>query len=182
MQIRTDRKTYRRAAPLRLTGADLAAAKGLLRPAKGGLRIRPKYMTVSSKGKPFGAAGFTKPHYNPGWDGSSEVILTEGPLKGDIISMFTGKATLSVLGVNNLNYVPSMLWELRAAGKTKISIAYDMDMYERKKDGVRKGLAKLERQLIHGGFRYDRRDWRKGYERCGLKGYDDYLLYRFLGK
>lgn len=181
LQIRTDRRKYRRSRSFRLLGS-LKEAKKRLRPAKGGLRRRPKYMTISSKGKPFGTAGFSKPHYNPGWDGSSEVILTEGPLKGDIISMFTGKASLSLLGVNNLAYVPSMLRELRGIGKTKISIAYDMDMHDPGKEGVRRGLAKIERCLVHEGFRYDRRDWKEEYERFGLKGYDDYLLFCFQGK
>lgn len=182
LQIRADKRTYGKQRPLAVKGFSAEAARGRLRRAKRGLRKRPKYMTISSKGKPCGAAGFTKPHYNPGWDNSSEVIITEGPLKGDIISMFTGKATLSVLGVCNLAFVPSMLWELRQIGKTKISVAYDMDMYAEDKDAVRRGLLALQRHLIHAGFRFDRRDWKEEYERFGLKGYDDYLLFRYQGK
>lgn len=156
----------------------ITSAEGLHKTQRG-LHKKAKYMTVSTKNRPYGTPGPTKPHFNPGWDGGCEVVLTEGPLKGDLISLFTGKATLSVLGVGNLAYVPDLLWELRQQGKTFLRIAYDMDMYVSDKQGVRNGLNNLERMLIHAGYRYGRIDWKEEYQKYGLKGYDDYLFYQY---
>lgn len=177
LQQRTDQRTYRRPLKVLHLRCSAADAKRKLRPANGTLYKKAKYLTVSTGNKPYGTKGFTKPHYNPGWDAGNDLIITEGPLKGDIISMFTGKATLSVLGVSSLSFVPEMLRQLRALGKSRILIAYDMDMYA--KNGVRKALRKLERIIAHMGYRYGRLDWKEEYEALGLKGYDDYLLYCF---
>lgn len=167
LQLRTDSKTYRKRKAGKADPEALMRARGKLRSAKE-LRIKPRYLTVSSAGRPSGTKGFTKPHYNPG-KGGRTVIITEGPLKADIISYFTGYAVIGVLGVNSTSYLPEMLGSLRKMGKNHILTAFDMDMYSN--PHVLKALQKMNAMIAHFGFRYARADWRNS----GQKGLDDYL-------
>lgn len=55
------------------------------------------------------------------------VILTEGPLKADIIHQLTGDTVLAVPGVNSLNHLEEALVYLKEQGTVHIMTAFDMD-------------------------------------------------------
>ena len=168
LQLRTDKKTYRKLSAGYVPEAAFLKRDNF-RHANGTLRKIPRYLTISSYGRPGGTKGITKPHYNPGNGIGNTVIITEGPLKADIISHFTGTASLAVLGVNSISYLPSMLSELRKMGKNLVYTAFDMDMYEN--PHVTKALSNLNAVISHFGFRYAQLQWDRAY-----KGLDDYLL------
>lgn len=67
-----------------------------------------RYFTISSADKEKGTRGQALPSYHENKIKRS-IILTEGPLKGNIISYFTRYSTLAVLGVNSLGKLPKML-------------------------------------------------------------------------
>lgn len=126
-----------------------------------------RYFTISSADKEKGTRGQALPSYHENKIKSS-IILTEGPLKGNIISYFTGYSTLAVLGVNSLNKLPNMLWKLKNRGASEIIIAYDMDMYDKKE--VDAAYQKLQSIIAKIGFSYKTLRWNPDF-----KGLDDYL-------
>ena len=100
---------------------------------KGGLR----YMTLSSKGLPDGVtANIARAHVvhnRKSITGSTSVLVTEGPLKADIILWYLTRdqradiAVIALQGVKNTREIPRIAKLLREAGVTKISAALDMD-------------------------------------------------------
>ena len=133
-----------------------------------------RYFTISSSGKEGGTQGKAFPHFNPGDSSPKQIVITEGPLKGDIISYFSQMPTLSVLGVNNLASVPEYLEFFKKTFKTKkIIIAYDMDIREKK--GVQRGFKKLVKMVTQHGFSSYSLAWDENF-----KGLDDYLLHLHL--
>lgn len=127
----------------------------------------PKYRTISTDGYQGGTKGRTYPHFNPG-NGGTALILTEGPLKADLISHLSGHPTLAVMGVECLNYLPTLLPELRKRGFKTVEISYDMDMYENPK--VYTAYLKLKRIVISAGLSVVTREWDVSH-----KGLDDFL-------
>lgn len=127
----------------------------------------PKYLTWSSS--QYGARGHAFVHCNKGEKGYEEIIITEGPLKADVISYFTGYMTLGVPGVNSLKYLHGYLRPLKELKTQKIHIAYDMDLYNNKQ--VIKALGNLKAMIISYGFSCSLVTWPIKY-----KGLDDYLL------
>lgn len=130
-----------------------------------------RYLTISSSERELGTKGTTEPHINPGNGDFSRVILTEGPLKADIISQFTGFPCIAVLGVLSLGHLSDVLKEMKTKGTGCIYIAYDMDMYEN--ENVRRAYGKLKGLIASAGFRHATLEWDTEY-----KGLDDYLLAR----
>lgn len=55
------------------------------------------------------------------------LVLTEGPMKADVINALTGMTVLAVPGVNTLTQLELMLNELRREGLVEIKTAFDMD-------------------------------------------------------
>ena len=98
----------------------------------------------------------------------SKIIITEGPLKADIICHYIGGTIIAVPGVNSLSKLPEVLRELRKRGATNIHIAYDMDYMTNK--FVLRGLDKLKAMISSEGLKYSQIVWDKAF-----KGYDDYL-------
>lgn len=167
--------------------------KGFLIPTKNvkgeiyGLQLRvfnpvkdgAKYLTVStadSENHTFreGTAGKSHPHLKVGEKGYKKVILTEGPLKGNIISHFTGYTCICVLGVNNVKEVPEMISWLKTQGLEEVLIAYDMD-----KEGnihVAKALRNLEIMLDKLRVPHRQLEWPYDKVEKKPKGLDDYLL------
>lgn len=129
----------------------------------------PRYLTISSAERDFGTKGTTRPHVNLGKKKTNKIILTEGPLKANIISAFTGLPTIAVLGVNSIKHLTQPLSQLRALGYNSIAIAYDMDMWQN--ENVQAAYAKLKGLLNSMAFRYSTYYWdiEKG------KGLDDFL-------
>ena len=135
-----------------------------------------RYFTISSSGKREGTKGIANPHFCKGQ--SNKLIITEGPLKGSIITQFTGWSTISVLGVNSLSHLPEMLTQLKKRGVQEVRIAYDMDMLTN--EHVVKALGNLEVMLASHGFAYGKLTWDPGEPgedgKFPYKGLDDYLL------
>lgn len=132
-------------------------------PLKGG----GKYLTWSSPHR--GARAKAYVHCNLGWKGDySEIILTEGPLKADVIAHYTGFLTLGVPGVNSIRQLHGYLRPLKKRGTRKIHIAYDMDMFEN--EHVAQATEKLRKIIIDYGISCSVTTWDSSY-----KGLDDYL-------
>lgn len=97
-----------------------------------------------------------------------EIILTEGPMKGDVIHSLTGKTVLSVPGVNSLSALRVVLTSLIERGLERIMIAFDMDFLSN--DSVHKGFTSLLDLLDEMDILYGTYLWNPSY-----KGLDDYV-------
>lgn len=95
-----------------------------------------RYMTVSSKGLPFGpTADIARTHVITSGQitPNTTVIFTEGPLKADVIHYLlyrlgvTDVAVVAVHGVNNTKELPKVVDQLRMCGVTVAQSALDMD-------------------------------------------------------
>lgn len=98
----------------------------------------------------------------------SMLILTEGPMKADVISALTGLTVLAVPGVNSLTQLEAALTELRSEGLVEIKTAFDMDFTSN--HNVQNGYNNLLQMLGDMGFRYGTYLWDPTY-----KGLDDYI-------
>ena len=96
------------------------------------------------------------------------VLLTEGPMKADVIHFLTGQTVLAVAGVNSLSQLRPVLEELRAAGMEQIMTAFDMDYLIN--PHVRAGQENLAHLLDRCGISYGTYLWDPRY-----KGLDDYI-------
>lgn len=86
---------------------------------------RRKFRWVSSIGKPEGCKAESWSHMvGPV---RSMIILTEGPMKADVIHYLTGQTVVAVPGVNTLAHLRHMLMDLKKLGLIKIMTAFDMD-------------------------------------------------------
>lgn len=97
------------------------------------------------------------------------LILTEGPMKADVIYALTGLSALAVPGVNTLTQLKLTLEELREHGLREIKTAFDMDFLTNQH--VQNGLNSLLNLLDEMGFRFGTYIWDSRY-----KGLDDYIL------
>ena len=98
----------------------------------------------------------------------NKILLTEGPMKADIIYALTGVTVLAIPGVNALAQLQKTLERMRAEGLREIKTAFDMDMYTN--IHVQEAYKKLLELLKSMGFRYGTYLWNASY-----KGLDDYL-------
>lgn len=98
----------------------------------------------------------------------AQIILTEGPMKADVIHALTGKTVLAVPGVNALTKLKEALTELRGMGLKEIKTAFDMDFSLNAH--VQNGYKALLQMLDEMGFRYSILLWDPQY-----KGLDDFL-------
>ena len=96
------------------------------------------------------------------------VLLTEGPMKADVIHFLTGQTVLAVAGVNSLSQLRPVLEELRAAGMEQIMTAFDMDYLVN--PHVQNGQENLTHLLEECGISYGTYLWDPRY-----KGLDDYI-------
>ena len=96
------------------------------------------------------------------------LVLTEGPMKADVINALTGLTVLAVPGVNTLTQLEAMLTELRSEGLAEIKTAFDMDFSYN--HHVQNGYQNLLQLLGDMGFRYGTYLWDPAY-----KGLDDYI-------
>ena len=137
-----------------------------------------KYISYSSAGYENGVSSSNFVHVaskNYSRLDARNVIITEGPLKANVINRYTDFTVLAVPGVNSLSRLPGFLYELKDRGTKKVYIAYDMDFD--KNISVLRGLDKLQRLVSDIGIRYSVIDWSKEYKSLGLKGFDDYLYH-----
>lgn len=152
--------------------------RGILIPARDqdgkiqGLQIRldnvkkGKFRWISSIGKQDGckAEGWTHLKGEP----TQTVLLTEGPLKADVINHITGLTVVAVPGVNSLKHLQSTLEYLQSRGTTKIMTCFDMDYL--KNPHVRDGYYNLANILAGVGIEYGTYLWDPQF-----KGLDDYV-------
>lgn len=152
--------------------------RGILIPARDqdgkiqGLQIRldkikkGKFRWISSIGKQDGckAEGWTHMIGNP----KSTVLLTEGPLKADVIHYITGQTVVAVPGVNSLKHLKETLEYLQSQGTTKVMTCFDMDYL--KNPHVRDGYYNLANILAEVGIEYGTYLWDPQF-----KGLDDYV-------
>lgn len=115
-------------------------------PLDNGLR----YMTLSSKGLPDGpTTKIARAHFvcTGAINESTKVLLTEGPLKGDVILHLMqdrGRKNLAVIaiqGVNNVKELPDLAKYLTDMGVQRVYGALDMDKL------VNMSVAKAERRI-----------------------------------
>lgn len=97
------------------------------------------------------------------------VLLTEGPMKADIIHALTGDTVIAVPGVNTLSHLEELLEHLRERGVEKIMTAFDMDFLIN--PNVQNGYQSLTRLLDDAGFQFGTFTWDPQY-----KGLDDFVL------
>ena len=129
-----------------------------------------KYITLSTSDYDCGAKGVANPHFRMGGKGLRTVILTEGPLKGDIVSYFTDYSVLAIQGVNIIYNLRNAIEDLKEAGMEELMIAFDMDW--KKNPYVKKALINIKELLTELEVMFSTLDWDENY-----KGLDDYLLY-----
>lgn len=128
-----------------------------------------RYYTVSTAERfEKGAKGLSVCHFARGRN-IDDVIITEGPLKADIISHFTGCSVIGMPGVNSQHYLKRALFDLKKAGMKKVTIAFDMDLYSN--EHVMAALNKLKDLLAEMKIPYTFLSWDREY-----KGLDDWLL------
>ena len=126
-----------------------------------------RYISLSSRDKLNGSPAYAHCHLRIGRKGLTELILTEGPLKADVISSLTGYSVLAVPGVNSLSFLPQALFDLKKAGVMKILIAYDMDI--RTNETVHKAEKRLMSLLSRAQIPHTVLYWDERY-----KGLDDW--------
>lgn len=152
--------------------------RGILIPARDqdgkiqGLQIRldkikkGKFRWISSIGKQDGckAEGWTHMIGSP----KPTVLLTEGPLKADVIHYITGQSVIAVPGVNSLKHLKETLEYVQSQGTTKIMTCFDMDYL--KNPHVRDGYYNLANILAEVGIEYGTYLWDPQF-----KGLADYV-------
>lgn len=130
-----------------------------------------RYKWWSTKDFESGCAALTYPHF-VGYP-EKEIILTEGPLKGDIIYRFSNTPVIAIPGVGSISNLPPFLELLWKLGVRVIDTAFDMDYVDN--INVQDSYIKLVLMLMEYGFIVKRLLWDKKY-----KGYDDFLLKVYL--
>ena len=96
------------------------------------------------------------------------IILTEGPMKADVIHALTGETVLAVPGVNALGQLRKALEQIRTSGTEEIKTAFDMDFAAN--CHVQNGYVHLMKLIDSMGFRFGTYLWDPRY-----KGLDDYI-------
>ncbi len=95
-------------------------------------------------------------------------VLTEGPMKADVIHSLTGLTVIAVPGVNTLTQLEKTLKELRKEGLCEIMTAFDMDLSTN--EHVQKAYNQLLKLLDDMNFRFGTYVWIPYY-----KGLDDFI-------
>lgn len=96
------------------------------------------------------------------------ILLTEGPMKADVIYALTGLTVLAVPGVNSLTQLQMTLEDLRSEGLAQIKTAFDIDFTTN--HHVQNGYNSLLQLLGNMGFTFGTYLWDPRY-----KGLDDYV-------
>ena len=125
-----------------------------------------KYRWLSSAGKHMGSSPGAPVHVSrPADTHTSEVWVTEGPLKADITVLRLGRCVLAVAGVGNWQGVIPIVRQLQP---DRIVVAFDQD--KNGNQAVRAYLDALTACLIRHGIRTFEADWN-----ANFKGIDDLL-------
>lgn len=106
---------------------------------------------------------------------AESVILTEGPMKADVIRILTGRAVIAVTGVNSLTHLTKALAELKGLGHKEVKTGFDMDMLTN--PNVQNGFNNLLNLLDETGLKFSTCLWDYRY-----KGLDDYIWESLMNK
>ena len=138
-----------------------------------------KYMSFTSTGKPEGTQSSLKAHII-GYNGQSNVYLTEGALKADIASFLSYKlkdkkiAFMAIPGVSNYKSMQKTISNLKEMGVTTIFNCFDMDREGNKNclknENVERAVKVIQTEVEKQGLIWKPISW--DYE----KGIDDYML------
>ena len=151
--------------------------RGILVPARTpegkiqGLQIRldfikkGKFRWLTSIGKQDGCKAECWTHI--AGEPTPTILLTEGPMKADIIHHITGQTVIAVPGVNSLNHLKETLEYVQSKGTAKIMTAFDTDYL--KNPHVKDGYFNLTAMLAQVGTEYGTYLWDPQYK--GLDGY-----------
>jgi len=152
--------------------------KGILIPVRDvqgriqGLQIRldnetkRKFRWISSTGRQCGckAEGWVHVAGLP----RARMLLTEGPMKADVIHHLTGQSVIAVPGVNALSQLESTLVSIHELGVQHIMTCFDMDFLSN--FNVQNGYRELTALISRQGISYGTYLWPPEY-----KGLDDYI-------
>ncbi|MBA3804091.1 MAG: DUF3854 domain-containing protein [Acidobacteria bacterium] len=100
---------------------------------------------------------------------TGEALITEGALKGMIISHFLGAGVIAVGGTSAFSDGFGAMLKAELPELRRVTICYDADWTAKRE--VKKALLRLQRNLSRAGLRWKVRTWPGE-----AKGYDDYLL------
>ena len=95
-------------------------------------------------------------------------LLTEGPMKADVIHALTGLTVIAIPGVNTLTQLQKTLTEMRKEGLCEIKTAFDMDLSTN--HHVQAAYKNLLCLLDEMNFKFGTYVWNPRY-----KGLDDYI-------
>lgn len=143
-----------------------------------GLQIRRdneekrKFRWVSSAERPDGCRAIGWVHV--AGPVREKILLTEGPMKGDIIHHLTGQTVVAVPGVNTLTQLEITLRELINLGVQHIITVFDMDFMHN--FHVQNGYNDLIRMLNSLGIPFGTYLWHPEYN-----GLDDYIWECLMG-
>ena len=98
----------------------------------------------------------------------SLMLITEGPMKADIIHELSGHSVIAVPGVNSLTQLKDTIIRLRELGVRELMTAFDMDYLTN--PNVQKAFADLSSLLGEIGIPFGTYLWNPEY-----KGLDDYM-------
>lgn len=128
--------------------------------------IKRKYRWISSSERLDGCGAECWTHLRG--PVTPSVLLTEGPMKADIIYSLSGLSTLAVAGVNSLSHLEETLLAMRRLGLREIQTVFDMDYMSN--HHVQSGYENLYAILDRVGLPYRTLLWDPRY-----KGLDDYI-------
>lgn len=130
-----------------------------------------RYIWFSSAGKEGGTSSGSPIHFTKPERVTTEITITEGALKGDVIGELADVSVVSMAGVTATNF-DSLAERLRTSfpNLKHVVLAFDMDWQTNK--FVKKALRDLETAITKKGFSRFILVW------DNEKGYDDYLLKR----
>lgn len=128
-----------------------------------------RYLWFSSPGKASGASSGTPVHFARPWRvvSTGEAIITEGPLKADIVAEFLDAGVVAVAGVSSFNDDFGYWLRSQIPNLHTVWLALDSDWHIKKavERAMLRLLASVERANLIGGLF----DW------SGAKGLDDLL-------
>jgi len=131
--------------------------------------VEPRYCWLSSAGKPDGTTSGTPLHFAaPHRLESGSVVITEGPLKAEVVAQYTNSAVIALAGVSSVK--PTLGASLTHLGVTRARIAFDMDW--KAKPEVAAALGRLGENLQQAGLTVTYLDWSESTS----KGLDDLLV------
>lgn len=99
---------------------------------------------------------------------TNEVILTEGPMKADVIHALSGITVIAVPGVHSLTQLKETLEKLKELGLIRVKTAFDMDMSTN--CHVQNAFENLTQLLNELNLKFGTYLWDSEY-----KGLDDYI-------